>query len=89
VSPPLRGGGGFEILPRKGEVAGSCQMEGEARAELCSVSAPSVTFGATSPWRGRIVCAVPQNLNPAAIPYRRGSIVKIFVNSPDDWSPTA
>jgi hypothetical protein len=22
----------------------------------CSVSSPTVTFGATSPWRGRIAC---------------------------------
>jgi hypothetical protein len=43
------------ILPCKGEVAGTCQTEGEVRENLCSVSSPSVTFGATSPWRGRIV----------------------------------
>jgi hypothetical protein len=42
------------ILPRKGEVAGSCQTEGEVRDNRCSVSSPSVAFGATSPWRGRI-----------------------------------
>ena len=37
------------ILPRKGEVAGTCQTEGAARANLCSVPSPSVTFGDTSP----------------------------------------
>ena len=46
-TPPL-------ILPRKGEVAGSCQTEGEVRDDRCSVSSPSVAYGATSPWRGRI-----------------------------------
>ncbi len=44
----------FSILPRQGEVAGPCQTEGEERDNPCSVSSPSVTFGATSPWRGRI-----------------------------------
>jgi len=43
------------ILPRKGEVAGSCQTEGAVSGNVGSVSSPSVTFGATSPWRGRIV----------------------------------
>ena len=42
------------ILPRKGEVAGSCQTEREESDGWRSVSAPSVAFGATSPWRGRI-----------------------------------
>ena len=37
------------ILPRKGEVAGVSLTEGEAHANLCSVSSPSVTFGDTSP----------------------------------------
>ena len=43
------------ILPRKGEVAGACQTEGEENDGWRSVSAPSVAFGATFPWRGRIV----------------------------------
>ena len=45
------------ILPRQGEVAGTCLTEGEVSDHACSVSAPSVTFvsapsvtfGATSP----------------------------------------
>ncbi len=44
----------FATLPRQGEVDGDCQTEGEVRDNLCCVSSPSVTFGATSPWRGRI-----------------------------------
>ena len=42
------------ILPRQGEVAGACQTEGEVSDNLSFVSSPSVTFGDTSPWRGRI-----------------------------------
>ena len=47
-------GEALTILPRQGEVAGSCQTEGEASDNFGSVSSPSVAFGATSPWRGRI-----------------------------------
>jgi len=47
-------GEALTILPRQGEVAGSRQTEGEVRDNLGSVSSPSVAFGATSPWRGRI-----------------------------------
>ena len=52
----IEGGSTFDpmILPRKGEVAGSCQTEREESDGWRSVSAPSVAFGATSPWRGRI-----------------------------------
>ena len=42
------------ILPRQGEVAGTCQTEGEVSDHPCSVSSPSDAFGATSPLRGRI-----------------------------------
>ncbi len=52
--PALSGAGGLGILPRQGEVAGPRQTEGEVRENLRSVSSPSVTFGDTSPWRGRI-----------------------------------
>jgi hypothetical protein len=38
-------------------VAGACQTEGEERDDHRSVSSPSVTFGATSPWRGRIAAS--------------------------------
>ncbi len=47
------------ILPRKGEVAGACQSEGAERNPVCCASSPSVTFGDTSPWRGRIVGVAP------------------------------
>jgi hypothetical protein len=43
------------ILPRKGEVAGTRQTEGAVSENRRSVSSPSDAFGATSPWRGRIV----------------------------------
>ena len=37
---------------------------GGGEGNLCSVSSPSVTFGATSPWRGRI------SFYPSAFPIR-------------------
>ena len=40
------------LLPRQGEVAGTCQSEGEESDNPRSVSSPSVTFGATSPGGG-------------------------------------
>jgi hypothetical protein len=58
AQPRRRGDAHLLILPSKGEVAGTCQTEGEVRENLCPVSSPSVTFGATSPWRGRIVKVV-------------------------------
>ena len=42
------------ILPRKGEVAGVSLTEGAESDYAGFVSSPSVTFGDTSPWRGRI-----------------------------------
>ncbi len=44
--------GPVSILPRQGEVAGTCQSEGESDYR-CSVSSPSVTCGDTSPRRGK------------------------------------
>ena len=58
LGPGVRGdddGGARAILPRKGEVAGTCQTEGAVRKTLVPHPPPSVTFGDTSPLRGRIV----------------------------------
>ena len=35
---------------------------GGGKGDLCSVSAPSVAFGATSPWRGRSARGEPPRL---------------------------
>ncbi len=43
------------ILPHQGEVAGTRQTEGEDTERAWSLASPSVAFGATSPWLGRIV----------------------------------
>ena len=39
-------------------MAGASLTEGEARANVGSVSSPSVTYGDTSPWLGRVVRAL-------------------------------
>ena len=52
------------ILPRKGEVAGACETEWEVKRHICSEFSPSVTFGATSPLRGRIVRVAAAHGNP-------------------------
>ncbi|WP_446741157.1 DUF4169 family protein [Sphingomonas sp. H160509] len=48
------------ILPRQGEVAGVSLTEGEVRVTAAPCPPPSVAYGATSPWRGRIdhVCSL-------------------------------
>ena len=49
-SPHLQDGGRLLTLPRKGEVAGACQTEGAAHANLCSASSPP---SPSSPLPGR------------------------------------
>ncbi len=50
-NPPPQGGGGRRSL-----------TEGEESGHVCFVSSPSVAYGATYPWRGRIDWSTPDQL---------------------------
>lgn len=59
---------GLLILPRSGEVAGVSLTEGAVGTNLCSVSSPSVAYGATSPLRGSISEDQPPKPRPPKPP---------------------